>query len=680
MAKPNREALEVRARGEAERAAFARCAREGAAFITYRAATVERGEDGAPVLDEEARTVAVAFSSEHPVERYWGVEILDHAEGACDLSRLADRTAPVLVNHRTDDLVGVIESAEIGDDRRGRAVLRFGRSARAEEIWQDVRDGIRSQVSVGYYVLRAVLEETGDDGDVYRVVSWRPVEISFAAIAADPTVGVGRSADLERVGDERELDVVRGDDAPEAEGGLEVRGVETMTATATAAAATLSETELARLRDEARQREDTRAAEIMAAATRWNCREEGLTAIAKGTSAAEFRGWVLENKVPQGQALATPPAAIGLGGRDLKGFSLRRLIVALANRDWSGAELEREASLEVGKRIGREARGAFIPFEVLAAPMDREMLSGVAGNLIQRAAVAKGGSGGNLIATELDGASFIDLLRARMVVRMAGARILPGLVGDVAIPRQTGAASAAWVAEGSGSGDTPQTYDQVTLAPKTVRARSDMTRKMLLQSSPAIEGLTRDDLAKVLGLAIDFAALAGPSGGDSPVGIQNVVGVGSVSFGPTVGGAPTWPLMVQMETEVAVDNADVGALAYISNPKMRGKLKTTEKATNTGLFIWDAGSPEAPVNGYPFYVSTQVPGTLAEGGSGNVLSACYFGNWSDLLIGEWGTLDVKAEDVTLADSGGVAVRAFADVDVKPRHPESFSVATDVVTT
>lgn len=661
---------------EAVRVALAACARDGTPALVYRAASIARRDDGAPAIDEEARTVEVAFSSEHPVERYWGVEILDHAEGACDLARLADGTAPVLVNHRTDDLVGVIESASIGDDRRGRAVLRFGRSARAEEIWQDVRDGIRSQVSVGYYVLRAVLEETGDNGDVYRVVSWRPVEISLAAIAADPTVGVGRSADAVRLELDDELDERdRNEGAREAER-LAVREDRSMTVPTTTPAHPTAD-EIARVREETRQREETRGREIMATAERWNCREDGLRAIAEGTSAAEFRGWVLENKVPAGAPLATPPSAIGLGGRELGSYSLRRLILALATRDWSGAELEREASNEVAKRLGIEARGALIPFEVLTQPMGRAMLEGVSPRLATRAAVAKGGSGGNLISDDHDSASFIDLLRARQVLRAAGAKILPGLVGDLSIPRRTGSATGAWVAEGGGTGDTPQTYDQVALSPKTVRARSDMTRKMLLQSAPAIEGLTRDDLALVLALAIDFAGLAGPTGGNSPVGVQNVVGVGSVSFGPTVGGAPTWPLIVQLESEVAIDNADMGALAYITNPRVRGKLKTTEKASSTAAFIWDSGSPDAPVNGYPCHITSQVPSTLAEGGSGNILSALYFGNWNDLLIGEWGTLDITAESVTLGDSGGVVVRAFADVDVAVRHPESFAVATDV---
>lgn len=644
----------------------------------FRALELVKREDGSLDVDEEARTVAVAFSSEAPVERYWGTEILDHSPEAVDLERLADGRAPVLVNHRLDDQVGVIASATLGDDRRGHAVLRFGRGARAEEVFRDILDGIRSQVSVGYAVLRAVLEETGDDGDVYRVTSWRPLEVSIVALAADPTVGVGRGAEEGENADEafetvlevrEELDD-QGDDGMQlntrnAGGGTNPPPVDVTRA------AQPTQAELDAIRQATAESERTRAAEILAVAERWNCREDGLAAIANGRAAADFKGWVLENKVPRGEPLETPGSAIGLGGRELAGYSLRRAILAHVSRDWREAQLELEASGAVAKALGREARGFFVPWEVLAQRLEVPGLS-------IRAAVAKGGSGGNLVADEHMPQAFIEVLRNTMRVREAGATILPGLVGDVSIPRRTGAATAAWVGEGAGSGDTAQTYDQVALVPKTVRARSDMTRKMLLQATPAIEQLTRDDLAIVLALEIDRAALVGSASGSEPRGVLNTVGIGSVAAGAN-GAAPTWAHVVGLETEVAADNADVGSLAYITNAKVRGKLKTTEKAASTAQFIWP-DSAVATLNGYAALVSNQVPSNLVKGSSGAVCSAGFFGNWRDLLIGEWGTLDVMAENVTLADSGGVSVRAFFDVDVAVRHPESFSAVSDWLTT
>ena len=146
-------------------------------------------------IDEDARTVELAFSSEEPVERWWGVEILDHGKTSVRLGRLNGGGA-LLVDHNHSDHVGAVNTARIDSDRKGRAMVRFGRSTRAQEIFQDVVDGIRSLVSVGYIIHDAVLEERREDGDVYRVIDWEPYEISFVAVPADATVGVGRKADF----------------------------------------------------------------------------------------------------------------------------------------------------------------------------------------------------------------------------------------------------------------------------------------------------------------------------------------------------------------------------------------------------------------------------------------------------------------------------------------------------
>ena len=145
--------------------------------------------------DQDNRTVELAFSSEIEVERWYGVEILDHSPASVRLDRLRDGGA-LLVDHDWSDQVGVVESVSIDADRRGRAVVRFGRSARADEIFNDIVDGIRKHVSVGYRVLAAQLQEVRDEyTDVYRITDWEPYEISIVSVPADTTVGIGRQAD-----------------------------------------------------------------------------------------------------------------------------------------------------------------------------------------------------------------------------------------------------------------------------------------------------------------------------------------------------------------------------------------------------------------------------------------------------------------------------------------------------
>jgi len=153
-----------------------------------RTLSVDRG-----AIDEESRTVDLAFSSTEPYERWWGIEILDHADGSMDMDRL-NNSAAVLVNHDRDHHVAVVESARIDDETTGRAVVRFGRGAEAEEVFQDVKDGIRTKVSVGYMVNAMHLEKSEDGVDTYRIDDFTPYEISLVAVPADDTVGVGRSA------------------------------------------------------------------------------------------------------------------------------------------------------------------------------------------------------------------------------------------------------------------------------------------------------------------------------------------------------------------------------------------------------------------------------------------------------------------------------------------------------
>lgn len=145
-------------------------------------------------INEEKRTIDLSFSSEEPVERWWGVEILGHLKGSVDLRRLK-RGGALLIDHDMKNQVGVIEEVSIDEaDRKGRASVRFGRSAKAEEIFQDVLDGIRSNVSVGYQIDEVVLEkEEKNKPSIYRVTRWVPYEISLVACPADISVGVGRA-------------------------------------------------------------------------------------------------------------------------------------------------------------------------------------------------------------------------------------------------------------------------------------------------------------------------------------------------------------------------------------------------------------------------------------------------------------------------------------------------------
>lgn len=363
---------------------------------------------------------------------------------------------------------------------------------------------------------------------------------------------------------------------------------------------------------------------------------------------------------------------IGMGESDLRQYSLFRAIRAQATGDWRQAGLEREASDAVAKLMKREATGFFVPWDWM-----NSRHSGTKQE--QRAVTISAGSGAALIPTDVPGQSFIDLLRARLVLRNAGAVFLTGLQGNLDLPRRNTGAALTWVANGAAPGsEAGQAFGPVSFRPKTASAYVDIYRTTLNQSSLDVEMLVRDDLNQAVQLGLDRAGLHGSGSSNEPTGVAAMSGIGSVAGG-TNGLAPTWANIVALETEVAIDNADVGRLAYITNTKVRGKLKTTEKATNTAKFIWNDDAPSTPVNGYPAYITNQVRSDLTKGTSNGVCSAAFFGNWGELIIAIWGGMDITA-DIPDNRTGTVRVAAIVDADVNGRHVESFSACLDVLTT
>lgn len=596
----------------------------------HRAFSVDRA-----LVDDDKRTVELAFASETPYERWWGVEILDLSSKSVRLGRLKSG-GPLLMDHDSRDHVGVIESVRIGEDRVGRAVVRFGKSARAEEVYQDVKDGIRQNVSVGYAIHKATLVETNKDTgvDSYRVSDWEPFEVSLVSVPADATVGVGRSA--EQAADRIEI----------IESTQEKR--------------TMPDINVEEIRASGEQSAAKRINDMLAIGKQYKCVDLASEFVQSGKSADDLKTAIIERMA--NKPLET--AEIGLSQKEAKQFSFIRAINALANpadrKAQDAAAFERECSDAFGSKMGRSAQGFYVPVEV----QKRDLTVGTAG------------AGGYTVETSLLAANFIDLLRNRMMVMQMGAQMLSGLTGQIAIPRQTGGATAYWVAESGAPTESTHAFDQVTMTPKTVGAFSDISRKLLLQSSIDVEAFVRSDLATVLALAIDSAAINGTGSSNQPTGILATSGIGDVAGG-TNGLAPTWAHIVELESDVAFANADVGSLGYLTNAKVRGKLKTTEKASSTAQFVWSDNA--SPVNGYRAGVSNQVPSNLTKGSSSGVCSAILFGNWSDLIIGNWGTLDLIVDPYTASTSGTVRVVALQDVDIAVRHAESFSAMKDALT-
>lgn len=568
----------------------------------------------------EDRTYEFPFSSEFPVSRYFGNEILSHEIKAADLSRLNDG-APLLFNHNPDRVIGVVERAYIdGNKRRGYARVRFSRNAFAQEILSDVKDGVLRNVSFGYSIDK--MEERGS-GD-FVATAWSPYEISVVSVPADPGVGIGRSFKT---------------DKPAVSAAPSHDPIPLMENTAP---------DLAVVRAEAVEAERTRIAEISALCSTHQMTDLGRQLVESGRSIDEARAAVLDKlNVPQ-ETVNMSAAEIGLTAQESRKFSFLRAINYLANpTDRSAREaaaFEIEASDAAAAKLGRQSRGITIPQDVLRRDLN----------------VGTASAGGNLVATELDAGSFIDLLRNASALDQAGATVLTGLTGNVAIPRQSGAGTAYWVAESGAPTESQQTVDQVSLTPKTVAAFTDYSRRLMLQSSIDVENMIRNDLATVLALKIDLAGLYGTGSNSEPLGLKLTTGVGSEDF---AAGTPTFAEVVALESDVATANALAGSPVYLMNAAMRGGLKTKAKDAGSGLFVMEGDL----VNGYRGVLSNQVA-------SGDL----WFGNFADLIIGYFSGLDLMVDPYTHSTSGTVRVVAMQDVDIAVRHPESFTRGNDTL--
>ena len=372
----------------------------------------------------------------------------------------------------------------------------------------------------------------------------------------------------------------------------------------------------------------------------------------------------------------------GMTPRECEGYSLCRIIEASIDGDFQKAGLEREVSrtLEKGLKLTSRKGGFFfpthIPFGVQGARPSR---------MNQRAAyqVGTASQGGNVVGTELMAADFIEVLRNRTVIGQLGATYLTGLQQNVSIPRQNSQTQTYWVGESAALTEAEATFDQVQLRPHVVGALSKYSRLMLQQATPAIERLVREDLVEVEALAVDAAALYGSGTSSQPTGIANTANVSSV-VGGTNGANLSFDLMVALYAAPLVGNAPQDNLGYAMNGKVKGYLATLK--STTGQYLWNptqsiAGSSPDQILGYRYAVSNQLPWTLTKGTANGNCSMVIFGNWKELLVGEWGVTEILVNpyDSTGFTNGDVVIRAFQTVDIGLRHPASFSVISDALT-
>lgn len=349
--------------------------------------------------------------------------------------------------------------------------------------------------------------------------------------------------------------------------------------------------------------------------------------------------------------------------RESRNFSIVRALQASVSGNWSNAGLEREVQQELSRANGRESQGIFVPDNGWAT---RDYTKG------------SSTQGQKLVGVDHLADRFIDVLRARLVTAEMGATFLPGLVSDVSIPRRTAGGTAYFVAEGSNVTESTGTFDSVSMSPKVMGAFSQFSYLMQLQATPEIEELIRQDFVALLAQKLDQVAING-GGSNEPSGILQTSGIGSVVIGSN-GGSITLDKMLDLKQTVAVDNADLPSAGFLTNTKVENalsKLKDGNSAYLLNPYGTEIGQQQFA--GRRMMISNNVPSNLTKGSSSGVCSAAIYGNFSDLLIGLFGTLELLVDPYTQFQSGGVGIRALQGVDVQVRHPESFGAILDITT-
>jgi HK97 family phage major capsid protein len=534
--------------------------------------------------------------------------------------------APLLLDHDARQQIGVVEKAYMDKDKL-RAQVRFSKSAMAEEVYRDVVDGIRGNVSIGYQIQGMTKDENGyKDKPLYRVNMFKPLEVSMVSIPADSTVGVGRSK-------------------PEISGNDNSAIQEK-----TMSAEVVQEPVNTRQQEDQLKEYRSQSSQILELGKRHNEYDLAFRALQEEKSLAEFQAMLLEKKTSK-----PIDFSVDASPKEKRNYSLVRAIRAADQKDWSKAGFEMEISQELAKTQKRQPKGFFVPDW------------GWQTRTVSTAAGATFGAGSNIVPEDYRGDRFIDALISTSILGQVGATVLNGLQGNVAIPKISASTAAAFIAEGGSVGNSEPDFAQVTMTPKLLANKVAVTRELMIQSDPSVEQLIRNNMVRIFAAKIDNVALKG-GGSNEPTGILGTAGIGDVSSGGTSGNANlTYGNVVDIMTEVSQDNALFGNLRWVTHPAVVGKLMQTLVAASTDSRMIMSG-PDSMM-GYPVVQTTQAPSSSPY--------SLIFGNFSDLYIGFFSALDVLVDPYGSAGTATTNLYFYQDCDIAVAHAESFAAAQDV---
>jgi HK97 family phage major capsid protein len=278
---------------------------------------------------------------------------------------------------------------------------------------------------------------------------------------------------------------------------------------------------------------------------------------------------------------------------------------------------------------------------------------------------ATAATAGNLIATELDSA-IIPALRPNLVMSALGATTLNGLVGNLDLPAADGLATATWEGETDQAANTDPSTRLVELRPNRLAAITTVSKQLMTQASFSVEAWIRGELSNAVARAVDAAAIVGNSGNID--GILGTTGVNDITFG----GAVTRDKLIDLMTSIALDDYNSETMAFLVNPILKGEMMQTKLDTGSGQFLMNNTNE---LFGYPVAVSTLVPTNIDTD-----KTAAIFGDFSNVVLANWGGVEIVLDPYVRAEYGQVRIIINSYWDVKLKQPKAFAFGDDITWT
>lgn len=605
-------------------------------------------------IDVENRRVKFALSSEEPYERYFGIEILGHNTDEVDLSRL-QTGAPWLAEHDSTKQIGIIEEVSLDKDKVLRVLVRFSKNPLATEYFNDIVDGIRTKVSVGYQIMEMEKvgeqrnDETGEVTDIYRVTKWMPYEGSSVSIPADNSVGIGRNLE------EKELTIFikseEEDDSPadedQEEEDKEKSAVEEEIKNVEEKIFDINNSTSDNILNNNNKKDNNnKMNEHLKLGRLYGDLDLAVKFIEEGKSVDELKDAFLAKKF-SGASIVSMTSADAGESKERKQFNLSAYLVEQMEGK-SGEHTARAKELANGKE--GKSGGFILPRSIFVEQAKKDYVVGTPAN------------GGNLAPNTFHADPF-DALWNNSVV-LPSVTIYPSGVGSSSheYPIITGKHTFQYVGENEAAATSNATVDKIKFTPKYFSGATTISRQLLKESAIRnTQSWVITQMLKAWDEYRDNILLNGDGASGHITGLSNLAGVNVITTGGTVGGLD-YKKVVEMETLINFQNANKGKRVYLTNSKVEGYLKTTPQMNNSIAM--------------PILMNGQMNGITTNTSNQIALNTLMLVNGEHVHYMEWDGYEVFVNPYK--DGGLTKIELFAQFDMQVSHPQGVSICKDIV--